>query len=88
MWVDETREHWDNVVLNWTQYKEDSNLGAKEASRQLVAFYSDELHTILNRTLESQQFMTEETELLKQPDEGIRRFLSRLKDSHSIVTLR
>ena len=63
--VDETRERWDNFVLNWTQYKEDSDLRAKEISRQLVACCSDELQTILSRNLGSQQFETEEKVLLE-----------------------
>ena len=63
--VDETRERWDNFVLNWTQYKEDSDLRAKEVSRQLVACCSDELQTILSRNLGSQQFETEEKVLLE-----------------------
>ena len=52
--VDKTRERWDNFLLNWTQFKEDSDLGAKEVSRQLVACCSDELQTILNRNLGNQ----------------------------------
>ena len=48
-----------------TQYKEDLDLRAKEVSRQLVAYCSDELQTILSRNLGSQQFETEETVKLK-----------------------
>ena len=44
-------------------------MGAKEVRRQLVACCSDELYTIINRTLGSQQFMTEETELPKNMEQ-------------------
>ena len=47
--VDETREHWNNFVLRWTQYKEDSGLKAAGISRQLVACCSEDLSLSLNR---------------------------------------
>ena len=64
VWVDETREGWDNFKLNWAQYKEDLDIKGTDISRHLVAFCSKELQSVLSRNLGCQQFNTDEALLL------------------------
>ena len=70
--LEETREGLDNFRLNWTQYKEDSDLMGADVKRQLVASCSKELQAILSRNLGLQHFETDELVLLKSLEDTVK----------------
>ena len=73
--VDETRERWDNFVLKWIQYKEDSDEQFVTEEKELLEHMEQLAVDFQNPAVYVQEFL----DISLQPDEGIRHFLSRLK---------